>query len=96
MLIRKLIRLTGACLLLHVLGGAAFAQEGALVDDEVLVKFMDHASEADRKALESQNGLILVKHHTSIGVYHYRSAGGDVWSLVAKIRSSPFVFWFFA
>jgi subtilisin family serine protease len=82
-----------ALIYLLLLGAnSAFAQQGALVEGEVLVKFMDHATAADRRGVESANGLVLVKHHASIDIYHYKSNDEDIWTLIVNIRSSPFVY----
>lgn len=87
-----LLRLLTVSLLGQVILGSVHAQQGGLVQGEILVKFMDQASEADRKAVESELGLVLVKHHTSIGIYHYRSDAADIWTLISNVRSSPFVY----
>ena len=86
------LRLLTMSLLAQVILVSVHAQQGGLVQGEVLVKFMDHANEANRKAIESEHGLVLVKHHTSIGIYHYRSDAADVWTLIANVRSSQFVY----
>jgi hypothetical protein len=70
----------------------AIAQPAGVVEGEVLVKYMDHTSSADRSSLEKQYGLELVKHHASIGIYHYRSSAREVWTLVSLLRSSPHVY----
>lgn len=79
------------CLLLLVVS-SVFAQQGALVEGEVLVKFVDRATATDRAAVEAENGLILVKRHASIDICHYKSDAEDVWTLISNIRSSPFVY----
>jgi hypothetical protein len=70
----------------------AIAQPSGLVESEVLVKYMDQTTPADRAALVKQYGLELVKHHDSIGIYHYRSSSQEVWTLVSLLRSSPHVY----
>jgi len=89
---RTLVLVLSTILLWQGFVVGAHAQQGGLVHGEILVKFVDHANEAVRKALESEHGLVLVKHHTAIGIYHYRSDVEDIWTLIANVRSSPFVY----
>jgi hypothetical protein len=87
-----ILRVVFLCVFTQSMALVGLAQQGGLVEGEVLVKLAARTVEADRKALEAEHGLSLVRYHASIDIYHYRSDTEDVWTLVAKLRSSPFVF----
>jgi subtilisin family serine protease len=66
--------------------------EIAIVEGEVLVKYLPDSQVEERKAIESQWSLELVKHHSSIDVYHYRFSGFDTWLVLDSIKKNASVF----
>lgn len=91
-----MIKILKALILLLLLAGffgiSDARAEIAVVDGEVLVRFVDGTSETARLAFESEQGLVRVRHLASIDVYHYTFQGVDIWTKLSKIRASGLVF----
>jgi hypothetical protein len=66
--------------------------EIAIVQGEVMVKYLPQTSDEERKATETKWNLELVKYHSSIDAYHYRFSGPDTWLVIDSIKKSHLVF----
>ena len=66
--------------------------EIAIVEGEVMVKYFPQTSGEERKAIETEWSLELLKYHSSIDVYHYHFSGSETWLVVDAIKKNASVF----
>jgi len=66
--------------------------ESAVVEGELLLKYVEGANEKQRSDFEVAHGLSRVQFHHSIGVYHYSFQNADLWLKISEVRASEIVY----